>query len=187
MVYYVFTIITNAKEWVDKTHSFVCIRSDVMKKSDVVSAVMALANPIAEANGCTIYDIEFKKEGSDYYLRICLDMAEEGKSVSLNECEAVSRALSDALDKADPIEQAYMLEVSSPGLDRALRTAEHFARFIGTKVDIGLYKAVNGAKIVTGTLISFEDNIITLETDGGEFSIPQAETTSVKLSLDGIF
>lgn len=158
-----------------------------MKKSDVVSAVNALVTPIAAANGCTVYDIEFKKEGSDYYLRIFLDMAEEERSVSLNECEAVSRALSDALDKEDPIDVAYMLEVSSPGLDRALRTAEHFARFIGTKVDVGLYKAVNGAKIVSGTLVSFADGIITLQTDGGEFTIPQSETTSVKLCLDGIF
>ena len=158
-----------------------------MKKSNVVSAVNALVTPIAAANGCTVYDIEFKKEGSDYYLRIFLDMADEEKSVSLNECEAVSRALSDALDKADPIEHAYMLEVSSPGLDRALRTAEHFARFIGTKVDVGLYKAVNGAKVISGTLVSFADGIITLQTDGGEFTIPQSETTSVKLSLDGIF
>lgn len=114
-------------------------------------------------------------------------MKDAERNVSLDECEAVSRALSDVLDVSDPIEQAYMLEVSSPGLDRALKTAEHFAKFIGSKVDIGLYKSVNGSKIVTGDLKSFEDGIITLETDGGEFTIAQRETTYVKLSLDGIF
>lgn len=158
-----------------------------MKKSNVCAAVYELAVPIAAQNGCEIYDIEFKKEGSDYYLRIFIDMADADRSVSLDECEAVSRALSEALDKADPIEQAYMLEVSSPGLDRALKTAEHFAKFMGSKVDIGLYKAVNGTKVVTGTLVSFEDGIIALDTDSGDFTIRQSETTYVKLSLDGIF
>lgn len=158
-----------------------------MKKSDVCAKVFELAAPIAAENGCEIYDIEFQKEGSDYYLRIFLDMLDAERSVSLDECEAVSRALSDALDKADPIEQAYMLEVSSPGLDRALKTDEHFAKFMGSKVDIGLYKAVNGAKVVTGMLASFADGIITIQTDNGEFAISQKETTSVKLSLDGIF
>lgn len=158
-----------------------------MKKSNVCAAVAELAAPIAAANGCEVYDIEFVKEGSDYYLRIFLDMIDAERSVSLDECEAVSRALSEALDKADPIEQAYMLEVSSPGLDRAIKTAEHFAKFIGSKVDIGLYKAVNGVKVITGVLTSFDDGVITIETETGEFSIPQKETTSVRLSLDGIF
>lgn len=158
-----------------------------MKKSNVCAAVTELAAPIAAANGCEIYDIEFVKEGSDYYLRVFIDMADAERSVSLDECEAVSRALSDALDKADPIEQAYMLEVSSPGLDRTLKTPEHFAKFIGSKVDIGLYKAVNGAKVITGNLVSFEDKTITLDLNGESFTISQAETTYVKLSLDGIF
>jgi len=158
-----------------------------MKKTDVCAEILKLAAPIADENGCEIYDIEFKKEGGEYYLRIFLDMKDAERNVSLDECEAVSRALSDVLDVSDPIEQAYMLEVSSPGLDRALKTAEHFAKFIGSKVDIGLYKSVNGSKIVTGDLKSFEDGIITLETDGGEFTIAQRETTYVKLSLDGIF
>ena len=158
-----------------------------MKKSDVCATVRGIAAPIAAANGCEIYDIEFVKEGSDYYLRVFLDMADADRSVSLDECEAVSRALSEALDKADPIEQAYMLEVSSPGLDRALKTAEHFAKFIGTKVDIGLYKAVNGAKLITGILKSFDGGIITILTGGEEFTIAQKETTYVKLSLEDIF
>lgn len=158
-----------------------------MKKSNVCAFVAELAAPIAASNGCEIYDIEFQKEGSDYYLRVFIDMIDAQRSVSLDECEAVSRALSDALDKADPIEQAYMLEVSSPGLDRALKTPEHFAKFIGSKVDIGLYKSVNGAKVITGNLVSFEDKTITLDVNGESFTIAQAETTYVKLSLEGIF
>ncbi len=158
-----------------------------MKKADVCTAVYELAAPIAEANGCTIYDIEFVKEGSDYYLRVFLDMADESRSVSLNECEAVSRALSEALDVADPIGPAYMLEVSSPGLDRALKKEEHFKRFMGSPVDIGLYKAINGAKLITGTLKGYDGEKITIELNGEDFTIAKNEITWVKLSLEGIF
>ena len=158
-----------------------------MKKTNVCATVEELVTPIAQKNGCTVYDVEFKKEGSDYYLRVFIDMADEEKNVSLEECEAVSRELSDALDSADPIEQAYMLEVSSPGLDRAIKTKKHFEMFIGSKIDMGLYKAVDGSKVITGDLISFEDGVITVNTPKGEFSIKRAETTFVKLSLEGIF
>lgn len=158
-----------------------------MKKADVCGAVYAIAEPIADKNGCRIYDIEFKKEGSDYFLRVFIDMKDAEKKVSLDECEAVSRELSDVLDEKDPIEQAYMLEVSSPGLDRALKTKEHFEMFIGSKIDMGLYKAVDGAKVITGDLISFDDGVIKVSTQKGEFSIKQAETTFVRLSLEGIF
>lgn len=158
-----------------------------MKKSNVCSEVLKLAEPIADQNGCEIYDIEFKKEGSDYYLRIFIDLKDREKKVSLDECEAVSRALSEVLDDKDPIEQAYMLEVSSPGLDRQLKTEQHFKRFEGSKVDVGLYKAVNGTKCLTGTLSSFEDATLTLMLDSEEFKIALSETTFVKLSLEDLF
>ena len=158
-----------------------------MKKANVCDAVLALAVPIAEANGCEIYDIEFKKEGSDYFLRLYIELADKEKTISLDECEAVSRALSEVLDKEDPIEQAYMLEVSSPGIDRQLKTEEHFKRFMGEKVDIGLYKAINGAKVICGTLKDFDGANISLDLDGNDFEIALKDTTYVKLSLDGLF
>lgn len=158
-----------------------------MKKANVCEAVLSLATPIAEANGCEIYDIEFKKEGSDYFLRLYIELADREKTISLDECEAVSRALSEVLDKEDPIEQAYMLEVSSPGIDRQLKTEEHFKRFMGKKVDIGLYKAINGAKVICGTLKEFDGSNISLDLDGNDFEIALKDTTYVKLSLDGLF
>ena len=158
-----------------------------MKKSNVCDAVLSLATPIAEANGCEIYDIEFKKEGSDYFLRLYIELADKEKTVSLDECEAVSRALSEVLDKEDPIEQAYMLEVSSPGIDRHLKKEEHFKRFMGEKVDVGLYKAINGAKVICGTLKNFDGNLIILDLEGSDFEIALKDTTYVKLSLDGLF
>lgn len=158
-----------------------------MKKTDVCNTVSEIVAPIAEKNGCKIYDIEFKKEGGDYFLRVFIDAADERKSASLDECEAISRELSEALDKNDPIDRAYMLEVSTPGIDRHLKTEEHFKSFIGSKVDIGLYKAINGSKRITAVLKGFEGGLITAENAEGVFQIKQSDTTSVRISLEGIF
>lgn len=154
-----------------------------MKKTNVCAIVEELATPIAQKNGCAIYDVEFKKEGSDYYLRVFIDRTDSSESVSLNECEAVSRELSDALDSADPIEQAYMLEVSSPGIDRHLRKNEHFQSYIGREIDIGLYKAIDGSKRITAVLKAFDEGVITAETESGDLKINQSETTSVRLNF----
>ena len=91
----------------------------------------ALLQPIATAQGVEIYDVEYVKEGSDYYLRAYIDKAE---GVSIVDCENVSRALSDALDREDFIPDAYILEVSSPGLGRTLKKDRHLARSIGREV-----------------------------------------------------
>ncbi len=158
-----------------------------MRKADVCETIEKIVTPIAKKSNCAVYDIEFVKEGSDYFLRVFIDTASGEGSASLDDCEAISRELSDELDKADPIDKAYMLEVSTPGIDRVLRKDEHFARFIGSKVDIGLYKAIDGAKCLTGTLKGFEDGVVTVELAKGDFSIKLAETTSVRLSLEGLF
>lgn len=157
-----------------------------MAKKKVTDIVLALAQPIAAENGCEVVDVEFKKEGADYFLRVFIDLidAEHGQTVSLNECEAVSRALSTALDEADPIEQAYMLEVSSPGLDRPLKKDTDFERFSGQLVEVGLYKPLNGSKLVTGTLVGLRDGQIVLTLDSGEtWSIARGEPAFVKLAV----
>ena len=117
------------------------------KVSDLTAA---LAGPIAAENGCTLWDVEYVKEAGDWYLRVYID--KEG-GVSIQDCEAVSRPLSDALDEADPIEGSYILEVSSAGADRALKKPEHFRRFLGSQVDVKLYRAREGRKELTGTLL----------------------------------
>ena len=157
-----------------------------MAKAKVTDVVLAMAQPIAADNGCEVVDVEFKKEGSDYFLRVFIDLidADAGKHVSLTECEAVSRALSTALDKADPIEQAYMLEVSSPGLDRPLKKDADFEKFSGRLVDVGLYKPLNGSKTVTGTLVGLVDGMVVLTLDNGEpWRIARTDTASVKLAV----
>lgn len=121
-----------------------------------------LLAPIAEANHVEIYDVEYVKEGSDWYLRCYID---KETGVSINDCEAVSRALSDELDREDFIQDAYILEVSSPGLGRQLKRDRHFEKSLGEEVMVKTYKPVDGQKEFTGILKAFDGQTITLETN----------------------
>lgn len=153
-----------------------------MAYSKIEQTVLTLAQPIAEQNGCYIYDVEYVKEGGLWFLRVFADKETEG--ITLDECEAVSRALSEVLDREDPISQNYYLEVSSPGVERKLKTPEHFARYVGETVDIGLYRAVNGSKTLTGVLKGLHEGAVTAEIGGEEIAIPLKETTYVKLHFE---
>lgn len=152
-----------------------------MAYSKTEKKVWELAEPITVQEECFIYDVEYVKEGGVWFLRVYID---KDGGVSLDECEAVSRALSTVLDEADPIQQNYYLEVSSPGIERKLKTKEHFDRYIGETIDIGLYKAINKSKQLIGKLISFEDDVITVEVGGESFELPLKETTGVKLHFE---
>ncbi len=153
-----------------------------MAYSKLEQHILEMAKPIAEENGCYIYDVEYLKEGKSRTLRIFADKEDSG--ISLDECEVISRRMSDLLDESDPISENYMLEVSSPGIERRLKEAWHFEKYIGAVVDIGLYKAINGAKQISGVLADFADGEITIEADNGNMKIMQSETTSVKLHFD---
>ena len=141
-----------------------------------------MAKPVAEESGCYIYDVEYLKEGKARTLRIFADKEEGG--ISLDECEAISRRMSDLLDTSDPIRENYMLEVSSPGIERRLKEGWHFQKYIGNTVDIGLYKAIDGAKLISGVLKDYTDGNIIIETDSTDMTIMQSETTRVKLHFD---
>lgn len=153
-----------------------------MSYSKLELAILETAKPVAEENGCYIYDVEYIKEGKARTLRIFADKEDGG--ISLDECEAISRRMSEILDQSDPIPEAYMLEVSSPGIERRLKEPWHFEKYMGETVDVGLYKAQDGSKIISGTLTAFEDGKIIVETETGEMSIMQSETTGVKLHFD---
>ncbi len=153
-----------------------------MAYSKIEQQVWETAKPVAEDNGCYIYDVEYLKEGKSRTLRIFADKEDGG--ISLDECEAISRKLSDLLDESDPIKENYMLEVSSPGIERRLSREWHFEKYMGETVDIGLYKAMDGNKQLSGRLVSYSDGKIIIESDSGELSIMQSETTSVKLHFD---
>ena len=141
-----------------------------------------LLKPIADANHVEIYDIEYVKEGSDWYLRCYIDKDE---GVNINDCEAVSRALSDELDRTDFIEDAYILEVSSPGLGRTLKKDKHLQKRLFKEVDVKTYKPINGSKDFTGILKAFDDSTVTLEIAlSNEIKFDRKDIATIKLTLD---
>ena len=146
----------------------------------VTELTAELAAPIVEAAGCTLWDVEYVKEAGEWFLRVYIDKAD---GVSINDCEAVSRPLSDALDEADPIEGSYTLEVSSAGADRALKKPEHFAQFVGSEVDVKLYRARNGRKELTGVLRGYENGDVTVDLPGGTETLEKKDVAQVRLHV----
>ncbi|NBI10967.1 ribosome maturation factor RimP [Colidextribacter sp. OB.20] len=146
----------------------------------VTDTVAALALPVVEGAGCALWDVEYVKEAGQWFLRVYIDR--EG-GVSIDDCEAVSRPLSDLLDEADPIEGSYTFEVSSAGADRALKKPEHFARFLGEEVEVKLYRPREGRKEFVGRLKGFEDGAVTLDMDGQETLFTKQEIALVRLYL----
>ena len=144
----------------------------------VTELVSALAAPLAEGAGCTLWDVEYVREAGQWFLRVYID--KEG-GVSINDCEAVSRPLSDALDEADPIEGSYVLEVSSAGADRPLKKPEHFAAFLGAEVEVRLYRAMEGRKDHVGTLTGYENGDVTIETADGPRTFAKKDVAQTRL------
>ncbi len=151
--------------------------------SKVAEAVLGMALPIANLQGCTVYDVEYKKEGSDYVLRVILDSFDDSVPVSITMCENVSRELSDKLDNNDPTNSPYILEVTSPGLDRPLKKDEDYVRFAGKDVEIGLYKQLNGSKLISGKLLGLEDGMVAVEVSGEKLLIKREDTSFVRLAV----
>lgn len=144
----------------------------------VTDLTAALAGPIAQAQGCSLWDVEYVREAGQWFLRVYLDKPE---GVSIDDCEAVSRPLSDALDEADPIEGSYVLEVSSAGLDRPLKRPEHFAQFMGAEVEVRLYRALEGRKEYVGELSGYQDGDVTILTGGGARTFPKQDVAQTRL------
>jgi ribosome maturation factor RimP len=153
------------------------------KGGNTVDIVRKLAEPIAAGLGLSIWDVRFLKEGADWFLRIFIDKPD---GVGIDDCEAMSRAVNAPLDELDPIEQAYCLEVSSPGINRELTREEHFAAFLDAEVQVKLFRPMeDGRRELTGTLQSYEDSVITLQLDGGEvISLAKKDASSVRLAED---
>ena len=125
----------------------------------VTDVVAQLARPIVEEQGCTLWDVEYVREAGVWYLRLYID---KPGGVSINDCEAVSRPVSDKLDEVDPIEGSYTFEVSSAGADRALKKPEHFAACLGSEVEVRLYRSQNGRKDWMGVLESYTEDDVTI-------------------------
>lgn len=151
------------------------------KRETYESKTEALLTPIAQANGVEIYDVEYVKEGADWYLRAYIDKTD---GVNIQDCENVSRALSDALDKDDFIEDAYILEVSSPGLGRTLKKDKHFEKSLGLEVELKTYKAIDKVKEFSGVLKAYDETSITLESNGEEKVFAKSDVALVRLAFD---
>ena len=135
-----------------------------------------------QEHGFELVDVEYVKEGDTWYLRAYID--KEG-GISLDDCELISRKVSDWLDKEDFIQDSYILEVSSPGLGRPLKKDKDFARSIGKDVEIRLYKALNKSKEYTGILKAYDKESVLLQMeDGSDLSLLRADIALIRLALD---
>ena len=140
-----------------------------------------LIQPVIDGHGFELVDIEYVKEGQDWYLRAYID--KEG-GITIDDCEIVSRAFSDLLDEADFISDAYILEVSSPGLGRPLKKEKDFKRSIGKDIEIHTYKSVDGEKEFIGTLKSYDDDSVVLAAeDGTERTFLRKEISLIRLAV----
>ena len=143
----------------------------------VTELTAALAAPIVQEQGCSLWDVEYVKEAGTWILRVYID--KEG-GVSINDCEAVSRPLSDKLDEVDPIEGSYTLEVASAGAERVLKKPEHFAAFLGSEVDVRLYRPIDGKKEFVGVLAGYENGNVLLE---GDLRFEKKDVAQVRLHV----
>lgn len=148
----------------------------------VKNVVSKLAQPIAEELGCEYVDTEYSKQGKDWLLTVYIDKQPGG--VTIEDCEKVSRALETVLDERDPIPGAYTLVVSSPGLDRPLKTERDFDRAMGTVIDVKLYKPFMGTKEYAGTLISASAGGFTIQDGDREISFTMDEVAKAVPQLD---
>ncbi len=149
-----------------------------MKVTDVVTEI---AKPIVEARGLELWDVEYVREGSEYFLRLYLD--KEG-GVDIDDCEAVSRAVDPILDEKDPIQGSYHFEVCSAGLERALKRPGDFQRFLGSPVTVKLYRPRNGLKELPCVLRGYEDGRVTVEAGKQIITFEKSEVALVRLRVE---
>ena len=141
-----------------------------------------LIMPLIEQHQFELVDVEYVKEGGNWYLRAYID---KPGGITVDDCELVSRALSDLLDEHDFIEDAYILEVSSPGLGRPLKKDKDFARSIGEEVEVKTFRAIQHQKDFTGILKAYDKEKIVLELEGGEeMEFARADIALVRLAFD---
>ena len=149
---------------------------------NIASVVRELVTPVADEMGFYIWDVEFVKEGADKYLRITLDN-EEG--ININDCENFHRAIDPVLDEADPISESYILEVSSPGIERELKYPEHIDDCEGWDVEVKLYAPKNGTKQYRGVLCGYDgDGNIAVDTNGETVTFKPEEIAKISTYFD---
>ena len=151
------------------------------KKEIYEQKAEALISPIVEKYGFELVDVEYVKEGSSFYLRAYID---KPGGITVDDCETVSREFSDKLDEADFIEEAYIMEVSSPGLGRPLKKEKDFKRSIGKEVEIRTYRPIDREKEFYGVLKAYDENSVTIDCEEEERTFQKAEIALIRLAFD---
>ena len=148
--------------------------------SKITEAVANLAKGVVEAEGCSLWDVEYAREAGSYYLRVYID---KPGGVSINDCEAISRTLDKLLDETDPIPDSYIFEVASAGAERELKRPSDFEAFMGSEVEVRTYKPINGQKAFVGTLEKYEDGAVTLSSGKKQIRLEKQDIALVKLHV----
>ena len=154
------------------------VPSDMSRLTDKISR---LAEPVVEKEGCRLWDVEYVREAGNWYLRLYID--KEG-GVSIDDCERISRLMDTILDEEDPIPESYIFEVGSAGADRELKRPRDFEEFMGSEVEVRLYRPVEGSKHYKGTLTSYEDGNVGITCDGQNLVFTKEQVAQVRLYVD---
>ena len=147
----------------------------------VTEKVALFARPVVEQFGCTLWDVEYVREGSEYFLRLYID---KDGGVDITDCENISRAVDPILDAEDPIAESYHFEVCSAGLERALKRPGDFERFMGSPIMVKLYRPRNGLKELPGTLRGYEDGRVIAECGKETITFEKSEIALVRLRVE---
>ena len=147
----------------------------------ITDQVTEFAKPVVESFGCTLWDVEYVREGSERFLRIYID---KDGGVDIDDCEKIHRALDPILDEKDPIPESYHFEVSSAGLERALKRPGDFERFMGSPVLVKLYRPRNGLKEIPGILRGYEDGKVTVEAGKETITFEKSQVALVRLRVE---
>ena len=147
----------------------------------VTEQVAAFAEPIVKEHGCALWDVEYVREGSEYFLRLYID---KDGGVDISDCEAISRAVDPILDEKDPIPGSYHFEVCSAGLERVLKRPSDFQKYLGSPITVKLYRPRNGRKEIPCVLRSYEDGRLTVEAGKETVTFEKSEVALVRLSVE---
>jgi len=147
-----------------------------MSKKRIEDVVNRITRPITDRHSFELVDVEFVKEGANWYLRVFID---KPNGVTIDDCQIVSEELSEELDKADPIEQSYFLEVSSPGLDRPLKNDRDFEKYKGETVEVKIFEPIDGKKVFEGELLGLIENKVAIKAGKNEVLSFEREKTAI--------
>ena len=148
--------------------------------SKITDKVTELARPVAEEEGCSLWDVEYIREAGSWFLRIFID---KDGGVGIDDCERISRRLDPILDEADPIPDSYVFEVGSAGAERELKRPGDFEQFMGSEVEVRLYQPVNGCKVYVGVLAGYDKGRVTVTVGKNEVSFDKSQIALVKLHV----